>query len=391
MDTPHADQVKPIAPHTPPPRGVDDSLAEPTLGEWLRREKWRLVIASALLMVAFATSLQMLFPKPSPLSWFFVVVILGSALEMSFLFAYFGTGRHAGAQTPLRRALWGGAGAIVGVVSTLAGIQLGAGKPLADVFTRREMWAVVIIAISAMIVVSFVYIQITKLRARQHHLRLLKAQVDTAHERLAKRNMEAELKLMQAQVEPHFLYNTLANLRYLTESRSPMALEMIDHIIDYLRLSLPGFRAEVAPLRDETALARAYLAIMEIRMGGKLRATIEIPDELLDVPLPPLLVLTLVENAVKHGIARAPDGGEIVVSARANHDQIELCVADTGVGLAGMGSTRVEQANRTGVGLANVRDRLAATYGNEAVLTLTANAPRGAIARILLPRTKAAT
>lgn len=389
MDTSRANPSETITLITPTAPAADAALAEPTLAEWLRHEKWRLVIASALLMAAFAVSLQMLFPKPSPLSWFFVVFILGSALEASFLFAYFGAGRHAGVQTPLRRALWGGAGAIVGVASTLAGIQLGSGKPLADVFTRKEVWAVVIIAMLAVIVVSFVYVQITRLRRRQHDLRLLKAQVDADRERLAKRNMEAELKLMQAQVEPHFLYNTLANLRYLTESQSPMALEMIDHIIDYLRLSLPGFRADLAPLRDEAALVRAYLAIMEIRMGEKLRTTIDAPDDLLDVSLPPLLVLTLVENAVKHGIARAPDGGEIVFSARADHEHIELVVSDTGVGLTETASAPLQQQSSTGVGLANVRDRLAAVYGNEATLTLTANIPRGVIARIHLPKTKA--
>jgi signal transduction histidine kinase len=390
MITPRAAHQKTISPPTPVD-AMHDAPTEPTLSEWLRREKWRFAIVSVLLMAVFAVSLQMLFPKPSPLSWFFVVFILGGALEASFLFAYFGAGRYAGTQTPLRRAQWGAAGALTGVISTLVGIQLGSGKPLTDVFVRKEVWAVVIIAGLAMIVVSFVYVQVSRLRVRQHDLRLLKAQLEADRARLAKRNMEAELKLMQAQVEPHFLYNTLANLRYLTESQSPMALELIDQIIDYLRLSLPGFRADLAPLRDEAALARAYLAIMEIRMGGKLRSTIDIPDALLDLSLPPLLVLTLVENAVKHGVARAPDGGEIVVSARADRDHIELRVTDTGVGLAEITNRPSQQRSGAGVGLANVRDRLAAVYGNEATLTLTANVPRGAIARIHLPKTEVTT
>jgi signal transduction histidine kinase len=371
--------------------------SEPRLLVWLGRNWWRLAVVSVLLMVACAVSLQMLFPRLSVWEWFFVVAILGGALEMSFLVAYFASGRAARKQSPLQRGLWGAAGGIIGAVSVQIGAQIGSGQFTFDsiftTFTRKEVWAVLIIAMVAAAIVTVFYVLIAKLQARQSDLELQKAYADADRERLAKRNTEAELKLMQAQVEPHFLYNTLANLRYLAESGSPRALEMVDHLIEYLRLSLPGFRNDSTTLRNELDLARAYLAIMQIRMGSKLKSRIDVDNHLLNVQLPPLMLLTLIENAVKHGVGCAPAGGEIVVSARAVADYIELKVADTGAGFA-----QAEMANNrrpsqhglhVGIGLTNIRERLDAIYGGGiggAQLTLVANEPAGVIAKIIIPR-----
>jgi signal transduction histidine kinase len=365
-----------------------DLQAVPSLRTYLARYWWRVLLVSLLLMAAFAAGLQMLFPKPSVFSWFFVVATLGTALEAGFLFAYFRVGRAEPSQSPMQNGFWAALGTVALLVSIQLGFLLGSGNLLLGTQVRKEMGAVIIIALASAAVVSVVYVMIGKLHTRQDELTLQKVRADVERERLAKRNTEAELKLMQAQVEPHFLYNTLANLRYLAESGSPQTLEMIDHLIEYLRLSLPNFRQEFATLRDEITLARAYLAIMEIRMGGKLRSSIDVPEVLLDLPLPPLMLLTLIENAVKHGIGRTPRGGGIVVSAKAEQGFIELHVADNGAGLAQTSreSALSRQPKQSGVGLVNIRERLAAIYGANAALMLKANEPSGVIATIRLPR-----
>jgi signal transduction histidine kinase len=360
---------------------------DPLLSAYLTKGWWRIELVSVPLIAVFSAGLQILFPKPFALTWFFVVMILVVSLQVGFLFAYFRIGRAAPAQSPLQIGMWAGLAAIVFLASIQYGFVLGSERTLQGAMTHKNLLAVMMIAFASATVAGLAYVVIGKLNAQQDALKLEKAHADADRERLAKRNTESELKLMQAQVEPHFLYNTLANLRYLTESGSPQALAMIDHLIDYLRLSLPNFRSAFTTLRDEIALANAYLAIMEIRMGGKLRSAVDIPNAILEMRLPPLILLTLIENAVKHGIGRAPQGGEIDISAIEQNEFIELRVTDNG---AGLNQTAKESAlNRqqhSGVGLANIRERLAMIYGTDATLSVTAREPKGVIASICIPR-----
>ena len=196
---------------------------------------------------------------------------------------------------------------------------------------------------------------------------------------LSKQAVEAELKLMQAQVEPHFLFNTLASVQYLIETDPPAAGRMLGHLIDYLRAALPQLRARSSTLARETSLAEAYLNILAMRLGPRLRFTIDVPDELRDHPFPPNLVISLVENAIRHGIEPSPDGGSVALAATRTGDAIVVTVTDTGRGAAA--NAKAGQ----GVGLTNVRERLAALYGAKARFALDPASPRGMRATLSLP------
>jgi len=199
---------------------------------------------------------------------------------------------------------------------------------------------------------------------------------------LARQAVEAELKLMQAQIEPHFLYNTLASVQYLTETDPPQASKLLGHLIDYLRTALPDLRAESSTLRREFALARAYLEILAMRMGPRLAWQAALPDGLADVPFPPNMLISLVENAIKHGLEPSADGGNVAIEARRDGDRLVVSVEDTGRGIvAGTGST----TSGEGVGLANVRERLAALFGPRGRFALEALEPRGTRAIIEVP------
>lgn len=226
---------------------------------------------------------------------------------------------------------------------------------------------------------------VAKMRQQQHAMSLRLAEAQTAQERLARVTAESELRLLQAQVEPHFLYNTLANLRFLVQTGSADALRMTDALIDYLRTSVPDMRAQQVTLGREVDHARHYLDIMQMRMAGRLHYTIDVPAELRDVALPPLVLLTLVENAVKHGIAPLVEGGRISLSAQADGDMVVVAVDDDGAGLQA-GAVTPAPAGHGGTGLSNIRARLALVYGGVAELQLTAAEPRGTRAVLRLPR-----
>ena len=200
---------------------------------------------------------------------------------------------------------------------------------------------------------------------------------------------EARLQALQAQVEPHFLYNTLANVQALTEVDPPAANQMVGHLIQYLRASLPKMRETSSTVGQEIERVRAYLNILRMRMGERLEFGIDVPEDLLTAPFPPMMLPSLVENAIKHGLEPQREGGRIdVVFARmftADGDRIRLQVKDTGRGL----SDAPTQAGG-GVGLSNLRERLAALYGEKAKFTIESNDPKGVVATIELPATLAA-
>ena len=200
---------------------------------------------------------------------------------------------------------------------------------------------------------------------------------------------EARLQALQAQVEPHFLYNTLANVQALTEVDPPAANQMVGHLIEYLRSSLPKMREASSTVGQEIERVRAYLNILKMRMAARLEFGIDVPDELLTVPFPPMMLPSLVENAIKHGLEPQREGGRIdIVVARmftAEGDRIRLQVKDTGRGL-----TDAPMQVGGGVGLGNLRERLTALYGDKAKFTIESNDPKGVVASIELPATLAA-
>lgn len=187
----------------------------------------------------------------------------------------------------------------------------------------------------------------------------------------------AEMKALQAQVEPHFLYNTLANTRYLARRDPDKAAEMIEHLIGYLHGALPDMRAAASTLGREFELAGHYLALIAIRFGDRLHYRADCPRELADLPVPPLMLMTLVENAVKHGLEPKPGPVSITLDARRDGDSLRVAVRDDGAGLAGGAAD--------GVGLANLRERLSAMYGNAARFDLSRSAAGGTEACLVLP------
>jgi sensor histidine kinase YesM len=199
---------------------------------------------------------------------------------------------------------------------------------------------------------------------------------------LAASALEARLCMLQAQIEPHFLFNTLANVRRLCELDPAQGRRMLGSLLDYLRAALPAMRRSATELAQEFELVRAYLTILQHRMGERLRFKIELSESLASASIPPLILPTLVENSIRHGLAPLREGGTITVCAAEQGGQIVITVADDGAGF--------QAASGSGVGLANTRARLSALFGGAASLNLRGNEPRGVIAEVRLPRVAAA-
>jgi hypothetical protein len=202
-------------------------------------------------------------------------------------------------------------------------------------------------------------------------------------EQLKRQVVEARMAAMQAQVEPHFLFNTLASIDHLIETDPPRASTMQKNLIALLRASMPTMReANNGAPRDlsrEMAVIKPYLEILKVRMEERLRVRLEVPDGLLSAEFPQMMIQSLVENAIKHGLEPKPEGGEILIKAEIVHGKLNIVVADTGLGF-GKAATA-----GTGVGLANIRERLQLLYGREASVTVTENKPSGTVVTVAVP------
>lgn len=193
-----------------------------------------------------------------------------------------------------------------------------------------------------------------------------------------KRQIEAQLKLLQAQIEPHFLFNTLANVGSLIDADAPLAKKLLERLNDWLRVALLRARSDHTTLGDELDMLENYLQILHIRFGDRLRWQIEADEATRCVKFPPMLLQPLVENAVRHGIEPKLGGGEISIRADIKNAQLHIAVSDSGVGL---------QANsdKAGTGLENVRSRLDTLFGDAGKLLLRANEKGGVTAALELP------
>ncbi|VVE51907.1 signal transduction histidine kinase [Pandoraea commovens] len=227
--------------------------------------------------------------------------------------------------------------------------------------------------------------------------RIAQLSEETAHQALREAAADrqlvyAQLQTLQAQLEPHFLFNVLANLDSLIASDPARARVLLGHLNRFLRASLAATRSQTTPLADEFALLEPLLAIQQVRFGERLRYTFDLPDECRAMRVPPMLVQPLVENAVKHGVEPLSGGARVAVSAwcertASGMDQIVVRVTDDGAGFPVEGTnTGGDAAERTfGIGLTNIRERLRVLYGDGARLTLTEGVPRGVVATLRLP------
>jgi sensor histidine kinase YesM len=216
-------------------------------------------------------------------------------------------------------------------------------------------------------------------RERDTQARAERLSFELERSTLEKQALDARLKLLNAQIEPHFLFNTLANVQELVESGSPRAAPVLRSLIAYLRAAMPKLHAGPSTLADEAGLVRAYLELMHMRMPDRLEYSVEIPESLGRIAFPTMGLLTLVENAIHHGIDPSESGGRIsVVASRGEgEDALRVVVTDTGAGLC--------ESAQPGTGLENLRARLRAFFGSAASLELHENAPHGLRAEIRVP------
>ncbi|APV52296.1 hypothetical protein BWI17_04880 [Betaproteobacteria bacterium GR16-43] len=236
--------------------------------------------------------------------------------------------------------------------------------------------AVMSILVSS-IVISLVLTAVFFWRERSAVAEAMIERERTKLERIEREAALANLRALQAQIEPHFLFNTLANVTGLIDPDPAKAKRMLESFIRFLRATLAATRAESTTLGDEAGLIGAFLDVLGVRMGNRLRYKVDVPEDLAAFTLPPMLIQPVVENAIRHGLEPKVDGGEIAVRVRREGEQVAIEVADTGMGFA--------PVTTGGVGLTNLRDRLRLLYGERASLTIRENAPAGTSVTIRLP------
>ncbi len=242
-----------------------------------------------------------------------------------------------------------------------------AGIPFSEILRGRPAFFIQMLFIGILFGTMITYFFFSRERLSQTEAQLREEQIKRLT--LEKNTLETRLRLLQAQIEPHFLFNTLSNVLSLLESEPAKGKVMLEDLARYLRSSLSRTRERMTTLGQELDLVRAYLDIYKVRMGERLRYTIEITETLRETPFPPMLVQPLVENALKHGIEPKIEGGEILIKAEDQDGCYRLIVGDTGSGLS--------EDSVAGLGLTNVRERLAALFNGKARLLLEENQPSG--------------
>jgi sensor histidine kinase YesM len=346
---------------------------------WFYGGGWRWLVGIIVITTVFAwlasrLPWNMSFAEATILFNLIVLSLLWSALT-----AWFGYRKFSG--RVFRYVLLGPLLAMAGIFvgASVAGLMKGL-DPLDWMQDSAKLRHFVIAGLAFGFLYTVLVALIATLRNREYRALAAHLEAERAQSELSRKLAESRLRMLQLQVEPHFLFNTLGSAQQLAEKQAPEAARLIANLIRFLRAATPALRDEVSTLAQERALVEAYLGIMRTRLGARLQSSVDLPDALADVVVPPGMLITLVENAVKHGIEPSPQGGRVDVSmARRPDGRVELAVRDTGAGL------RERAPAGQGVGLANIRERLALLHGEGATLELAPNAPQGCIARITLP------
>jgi len=258
--------------------------------------------------------------------------------------------------------------------SIVFGVTLGAWITGAGDWSNPQAWVAVIIGLFFGGIGSIAYLlnqRIEQLDAEVKQRRMSEMESE-------KRQMEAQLKMLQAQIEPHFLFNTLANVSSLIDSDPALSKKLLERLNDWLRIALVRARSDSATLGDELEMLENYLQILKIRFGDRLRWDTDVEGEARSMMFPPMLLQPLVENAVRHGIEPKIGGGAISIRATLDVGALRIEVSDTGVGLLNKDSS--------GAGLANVRARLATLFGDKGRLSIQDNLGGGVTAILELPR-----
>ena len=261
-------------------------------------------------------------------------------------------------------------------IGTVIGSYLGsfiAGLSPSTLFERHSLLQLLVLGVMFGSIITYFFssreqIAESQARAQEEKIKRLTSE---------KKAVEANLKLLQAQIEPHFLFNTLSNVLSLLDTDSEKGKSMLMDFIQYLRASLSKIREQKATLEYELEMIQAYLNIFKVRMGDRLQYKIDLPDNLKTTTFPPMLIQPLVENAIKHGLEPKIDGGEIHIKGESIDGWLRLEVIDTGNGFKG-------EINN-GMGLSNIRERLQSLYGGDGRLILEENQPHGMKATIEVP------
>ena len=237
-------------------------------------------------------------------------------------------------------------------------------------------WVVSVAATS--MVISLMIAVVFSWREGRAHAEAERARERERMERVEREAVVANLRALQAQIEPHFLFNTLANVTTLIDRDPAQAKHMLEAFIRFLRASLATTREDSATLGAEADLIASYLAVLKVRMGARLEYAVDIPPDLADYRLAPMLLQPIVENAIRHGLEPKVEGGEVRVAARRDNGAVQIDIVDSGIGFGA--TTRGD-----GVGLSNLRARLQGLYGTRASVAITDNAPAGTRVSVRLP------
>jgi signal transduction histidine kinase len=305
-------------------------------------------------------------------------VILGNAmgfgLLMAFLGVWFNSRKIAKNKFKLVATIVGAAaiGAVVGATAAM----IGKDTPLEEIAARLPLIALRVGVISGA-AMAVPLLLLTWIRVRHSELLAQQLQDEAERERLAREVSESKLRLLRAQIEPHFLFNTLGAVQQLAEQGAPRAAELTSNLIDFLRASMIEMRTEQVSLESEFGLVEAYLKVMKARLGDRLQFSVSLPASLGTVSVPSMVLLTLVENAIKHGIEPSLRGGDIAITAHQEGQGVRIRVEDSGVGMG--------EQQGSGDGLENVRRRLQLAYGDAALLDVRDGDASGVVADILLP------
>jgi signal transduction histidine kinase len=333
----------------------------------------RSVLVACVLAVMAAAALNPIFLPPFP-------VLLGRMLflAMALLLAFAAARRWSPRWLPrwMAQVL---AVVIAAPLATFAVYLLAVGGHVSQLLSVPERVSGIVIISGTGLTLGVVLALGALYRERDAQARSQALQFALERANLEREALNARLSLLQAQIEPHFLFNTLANVQALVECGSPRAAPLLQNLIDYLRAAMPRLHGEAPTLGNEEALVRAYLDLMLMRMPDRLRYELRVEPGLQSLRFPPMALLTLVENAVRHGIDPSEAGGLIEVGAErlrdGGADRVRLWVADTGVGMS--------ESAVPGTGLSNLQQRLQGFFGTDAQLRLSEQPPHGVRAEIV--------
>lgn len=287
-------------------------------------------------------------------------------------------------QRPLRLPLWlprwllQVVGVVVGVlVGALLAHSISMAVDIHSAHEAPQMKGLIVLIVEGLLFGPWLALG-TMVRQRDVFVRDQAVAFELERSELERKALDARLRLLQAQVKPHFLFNTLANVQALVNAGSPQASKVLANLIAYLRAAVPRMQAAATTLDQELDLVRAYLELMQMRMPDRLQFALHIEPAAAKLQCPPMTLLTLVENAVQHGIDPSEEGGRIDVDVWLRDGRCVVRVIDTGVGMKTLGSG-------LGTGLSTVRERMQLAFGGEAQLQLTEIEPHGVCADLTFP------